>query len=77
VFHILIPQELRNTAILFVFRIPKPQDNLLALTSMFAVGSGSLGVHLQDVPNQPFRFLVKCFCNPIFNEYNCFIFSIG
>jgi PhoPQ-activated pathogenicity-related protein len=37
--------------------IPKPQDNMLALTSMFAVSSGSLGIHLQDVPNQPFRFL--------------------
>jgi hypothetical protein len=47
------------------FRIPKPQDNLLALTSMFAVGSGSLGIHLQDVPNQPFRFLVSGFVIPM------------
>ena len=38
--------------------MPKPEDNLLALTSMFAVGAGSIGIHLQDVPNQPFRFLV-------------------
>ena len=29
------------------------------MTSMFAVGTGSIGVHLQDVPNQPFRFLVS------------------
>ncbi|CAF0973466.1 unnamed protein product [Adineta ricciae] len=36
--------------------IPKPQDNMLALTSMFAISSGSLGVHLQDIPNQSFRF---------------------
>ncbi|CAF1001048.1 unnamed protein product [Adineta steineri] len=36
--------------------IPKPQDNLLALTSMFAVSTGSIGIHLQDVPNQAFRF---------------------
>jgi hypothetical protein len=42
-----------------IFRIPKPQDNLLALTSMFAVGAGSLGIHLQDIPNQPFRFYVS------------------
>jgi hypothetical protein len=30
-----------------------------ALTSMFAVGAGSLGIHLQDIPNQPFRFYVS------------------
>lgn len=37
-------------------QIPQPQDNLLSLTSMFAVSSGSLGIHLQDIPNQSFRF---------------------
>ena len=41
------------------FRIPNPQDNMLALTSMFAVSSGSLGIHLQDIPNQSFRFKVN------------------
>ena len=40
------------------FRIPQPQDNLVSLTSMFAVSSGSLGIHLQDIPNQSFRFRV-------------------
>jgi hypothetical protein len=26
---------------------------------MFAVGAGSLGINLQDIPNEPFRFLVS------------------
>jgi hypothetical protein len=33
---------------------------------MFAVGAGSLGIHLQDIPNQPFRFLVRFISNAIF-----------
>ena len=37
-------------------RIPKPEDNFVALTSMFAASSGSIGVDLQDVANQPIRF---------------------
>ena len=47
-----------------LFRIPQPQDNLLSLTSMFAVSSGSLGIHLQDIPNQPFRFWVRSLFSP-------------
>ena len=27
---------------------------------MFAVSSGSLGIDLQDIPNQPVTFLVSC-----------------
>lgn len=52
-----------NSAFLFIDGghntdgIPQPQDNLLSITSMFAVGAGSLGVYLMDIPNQPFRFL--------------------
>jgi hypothetical protein len=26
---------------------------------MFAVGAGSIGAYLADIPNQPFRFLVS------------------
>ncbi|CAF1622101.1 unnamed protein product [Rotaria magnacalcarata] len=36
--------------------MPKPQDNFVALTSMFAASSGSIGVDLQDIPNEPIRF---------------------
>lgn len=47
--------------------MPKPQDNFVSLTSMFAVSSGSIGVDLQDIPNEPIRFVVSfirfCFCN--------------
>ncbi|CAF3515250.1 unnamed protein product [Adineta steineri] len=37
--------------------LPKPQDNFVSLTSMFAVSSGSIGVDLQDIPNEPIRFV--------------------
>ncbi|CAF4525160.1 unnamed protein product [Rotaria sp. Silwood2] len=37
--------------------LPKPQDNFVSLTSMFAVSSGSIGVDLQDIPNEPIRFM--------------------
>lgn len=40
-------------------RIPKPEDNFVALTSMFAASSGSIGVDLQDIANQPIRFWVS------------------
>ena len=38
--------------------IPQPQDAFVALTSMVAVGVGSIAVDLQDVPNGPMRFMV-------------------
>lgn len=41
--------------------LPKPQDNFVTLTSMFAVSAGSIGVDLQDIPNEPIRFLVRLF----------------
>ena len=41
-----------------LYSLPKPQDNFVALTSMFAVSSGSIGVDLQDIPNEPLRFIV-------------------
>ncbi|CAF3414533.1 unnamed protein product [Rotaria sp. Silwood1] len=37
--------------------MPQPQDNFVSLTSMFAVSSGSIGVDLQDIPNEPIRFV--------------------
>lgn len=40
------------------YRLPKPQDNFVSLTSMFAVSTGSIGVDLQDIPNDPIRFIV-------------------
>lgn len=40
-------------------RIPKPEDNFVALTSMLAASSGSIGVDLQDIANQPIRFWVN------------------
>ena len=43
----------------YSFRMPKPEDNFVALTSMFAVSSGSIGVDLQDIPNEPIRFVVR------------------
>ena len=42
-------------------RLPKPEDNFVALTSMFAVSSGSIGVDLQDIANQPIRFNASIF----------------
>jgi PhoPQ-activated pathogenicity-related protein len=36
--------------------LPKPEDNFVTLTSMFAVSTGSIGVDLQDIANQPIRF---------------------
>ena len=45
----------------FPRRMPQPQDNFVSLTSMFSVGSGSIGVDLQDVPNEPIRFIVRMF----------------
>jgi hypothetical protein len=39
--------------------IPQPQDAFVALTAMVAVGIGSIGVDLQDIPNQPIRFMVN------------------
>jgi hypothetical protein len=44
---------------LFDYRLPKPEDNFVTLTSMFAVSSGSIGVDLQDIPNEPIRFVVR------------------
>lgn len=43
---------------LSICRLPKPQDNFVTLTSMFAVSAGSIGVDLQDIPNEPIRFVV-------------------
>jgi len=37
--------------------VPKPEDNFVSLTSMFAVSSGSIGIDLQDIPNEPLRFI--------------------
>ncbi|CAF1456316.1 unnamed protein product [Rotaria sordida] len=37
--------------------IPRPEENLLSLTSMFAISAGSLGVYLADIPNESFRFI--------------------
>lgn len=37
--------------------LPKPEDNFVRLTSMFAVSTGSIGIDLQDIPNEPIRFV--------------------
>jgi hypothetical protein len=39
--------------------MPKPEDNFVSLTSMFAASSGSIGVDLQDIANQPIRFMAS------------------
>lgn len=36
--------------------IPQPQDAFVALTAMVAVGTGSIAVDLQDIPNAPIRY---------------------
>lgn len=41
--------------------IPQPQDAFVALTAMVALGSGSIAIDLQDIPNQPIRFMVNSF----------------
>ncbi len=51
--------KLKMNSVFFNNRIPKPQDNFVTLTSMFAVSSGSIGVDLQQIPNEPFRFIVR------------------
>ena len=45
-----------DSVCIFSNRIPKPEDNFVALTSMLAASSGSIGVDLQDIANQPIRF---------------------
>ncbi len=51
---------LLNLNLIFLdYSLPKPQDNFVTLTSMFAVSSGSIGVDLQDIPNEPIRFVVR------------------
>ncbi|CAF1507531.1 unnamed protein product [Adineta steineri] len=62
---ITVPNKLirPNTAFLFMDQgsnndgIPQPQNDFVALTSMFGVGSGSISVDLQDIPNGPIRFM--------------------
>jgi len=49
----------KRLCFLFDNRIPKPQDNFVILTSMLAVSSGSIAVNLQQIPNQPIRFIVR------------------
>ena len=39
--------------------LPKPDDYFVILTSMLAVGSGTIGIDLQQVPNDPIRFIVR------------------
>jgi hypothetical protein len=39
--------------------MPKPEDNFVTLTSMFAVSSGSIGIDLQGIPNEPIRFMAS------------------
>lgn len=39
-----------------VLSMPQPTDNFVELTSLFAVGTGSIGVDLQQIPNQPIVF---------------------
>ncbi|CAF3581131.1 unnamed protein product [Rotaria sp. Silwood1] len=61
---VIIPHKLTrpNTAFMLIDqgsntdRIPQPQDDFVALTSMVAVGTGSIAVDLQDIPNAPIRF---------------------
>jgi len=38
--------------------IPQPQDAFVALTAMVAIGSEIIAVDLQDIPDQPIRFMV-------------------
>ncbi|CAF1377561.1 unnamed protein product [Adineta steineri] len=62
---ITVPNKLirPNTAFLFMDQgsnndgIPEPQNDFVALTSMFGVGSGSISIDLQDIPNGPIRFM--------------------
>lgn len=44
-------------------RIPKPEDNFVALTSMLGASTGSISVDLQTIPNEPIRFMVNCVCH--------------
>jgi PhoPQ-activated pathogenicity-related protein len=36
--------------------MPKPTDNFVELTSMFAVATGTIGADLQQIPNAPILF---------------------
>jgi len=38
--------------------LPFPSDGSIALTSLFAVGTGSIAANLEQVPNQPMVFKV-------------------
>ena len=38
--------------------MPKPTDNFVELTSMFAVSTGAIGIDLQQIPNAPIIFKV-------------------
>ena len=46
---------------LFNIRMPKPEDNFVRLTAMVAVSIGSIGIDLQDIPNQPIIFTVRLY----------------
>lgn len=48
-----------SNKMIFLNRLPKPEDNFVRLTSMFAVSTGSIGIDLQDIPNEPIRFVVR------------------
>ncbi len=42
-----------------IISLPKPGDNFVELTSMFAVSTGSIGADLQQIPNEPIVFKVN------------------
>jgi PhoPQ-activated pathogenicity-related protein len=40
---------------------PTPTDNIVQLTSVFAVSTGAIGASLKQIPNQPIVFKVNLF----------------
>jgi len=48
----------KNKNVLTKRRLPFPSDGSIALTSLFAVGTGSIAANLEQVPNQPMVFKV-------------------
>lgn len=58
---------------IYRFRIPKPTDNEVSFISMFAVSTGTISTHLQQIPNQPLVFKV---INSIVSNKDCFKIQI-
>lgn len=43
---------------IFIYRIPTPDDSILETSVLFALNTGAVAAVLKNIPNQPTVFLV-------------------